>query len=56
MTVEELPQYLMEHGQEVRERLLAGTYQPRAVLRREIPRAGRRNAAKLSAFRAFSTG
>jgi len=38
MTVEELPQYLMEHGQEVREQLLAGTYQPRAVLRREIPK------------------
>jgi RNA-directed DNA polymerase len=39
MTVEELPQYLMEHWQEVREQLLAGTYQPKAVLRREIPKA-----------------
>ena len=38
MTVEELPQYLMEHWQEVREQLLAGTYQPKAVLRREIPK------------------
>jgi RNA-directed DNA polymerase len=38
MTVEELPQYLMEHWREVREQLLAGTYQPRAVLRREIPK------------------
>ena len=41
MTVEELPQYLMEHWQEVREQLLGGTYQPKPVLRREIPkRAG----------------
>ena len=39
MTVEELPQHLMEHWQEVREQLLAGTYQPKAVLRREIPKA-----------------
>jgi RNA-directed DNA polymerase len=39
MTVEELPQYLMEHWREVREQLLAGTYQPNAVLRREIPKA-----------------
>ena len=39
MTVEELPQYLMEHWPEVREQLLAGTYQPKAVLRREIPKA-----------------
>ena len=38
MTVEELPKYLMEHWQEVREQLLAGTYQPKAVLRREIPK------------------
>jgi RNA-directed DNA polymerase len=38
MTVEELPQYLMKHWQEVRERLLAGTYRPKAVLRREIPK------------------
>ncbi len=28
----------MEHWQEVREQLLAGSYQPRAVLRREIPK------------------
>jgi RNA-directed DNA polymerase len=38
MTVEELPQYLMEHWQEVREQLLGGTYQPKPVLRREIPK------------------
>ncbi len=38
MTVEELPQYLMEHWQEVREQLLGGTYQPKPVLRQEIPK------------------
>jgi hypothetical protein len=38
MTVEELPQYLMEHWQVVREQLLAGTYQPKPVLRQEIPK------------------
>jgi group II intron reverse transcriptase/maturase len=38
MTVEELPQYLMEHWQEVCEQLLAGTYQPKPVLRQEIPK------------------
>jgi RNA-directed DNA polymerase len=34
----ELPQCLMEHWQEAREQLLAGTYQPQPVLRREIPK------------------
>jgi group II intron reverse transcriptase/maturase len=38
MTVEELPQYLMEHWQEVPAQLLGDTYQPRPVLRREIPK------------------
>jgi RNA-directed DNA polymerase len=38
MTVDELPQYLMEHWEEVREQLLDRTYQPKAVLRREIPK------------------
>jgi len=40
MTVAELPQYLMEHWEEVREQLLAGTYQPKPVLRQEIPKRG----------------
>ena len=40
MTVDELPKYLMEHWQEVREQLLSGAYQPKAVLRREIPKRG----------------
>jgi RNA-directed DNA polymerase len=38
MTVEELPQYLMEHWEQVREQLLGGSYQPQPVLRREIPK------------------
>jgi RNA-directed DNA polymerase len=38
MTVEELPQYLMEHWEEVRAQLLGGAYQPKPVLRREIPK------------------
>lgn len=38
MPVEELPQYLMEHWQEVRQQLLSGSYQPTPVLRREIPK------------------
>jgi RNA-directed DNA polymerase len=44
LSVDELPQYLMEHWQEVREQLLGGTYQPQPVLKREIPKAsgGRR--------------
>jgi group II intron reverse transcriptase/maturase len=40
MTVEELPQHLMAHWEEVRAQLLDGTYQPKAVLRREIPKQG----------------
>ncbi len=40
MTVEELPQYLMAHWEEVRAQLIDGTYQPKAVLRREIPKQG----------------
>ena len=38
MTVAELPQYLMEHWEEVSEQLLEGTYQPKPGLRREIPK------------------
>lgn len=40
MTVEELPGYLVEHWEEIREQLLAGTYQPRPVKRQEIPKSG----------------
>lgn len=40
MTVDELPEYLAEHWEEIREQLLAGTYQPRPVKRQEIPKSG----------------
>ncbi len=40
MTVEALTPYLVEHWQEVREQLLAGTYQPRPVKRQPIPKKG----------------
>jgi hypothetical protein len=40
MTVEGLPVYLMRHWEEIRERLLAGTYQPRLVKRQTIPKRG----------------
>ena len=38
MSVEELPRYLVEHWSELREQLLAGTYQPRPVKRQAIPK------------------
>jgi len=38
MTVEELPAYLVEHWEELRAQLLAGTYQPRPVKRQLIPK------------------
>lgn len=40
MSVEELPEYLREHWVELREQLLAGSYQPRAVRRHAIPKSG----------------
>src|SRR5712692_9631990 len=40
MTVEALTPYLVEHWQEVREQLLAGTYQPRPVRSEPIPKRG----------------
>jgi group II intron reverse transcriptase/maturase len=40
MTVEELPAYLGEHWEELREQLLAGTYQPKPVKRQQIPKSG----------------
>jgi RNA-directed DNA polymerase len=38
MTVEEMPEFLREHWQEIRESLMEGTYQPSPVLRVEIPK------------------
>ena len=40
MTVEEAPAYLREHWPRIREALLAGSYRPSPVLRREIPKPG----------------
>jgi RNA-directed DNA polymerase len=40
MTVEELSTYLKTAWPGIREQLLAGTYEPKAVLRREIPKSG----------------
>jgi RNA-directed DNA polymerase len=38
MTVDELPEYLVQHWPAIREQLLSGTYQPQPVKRVEIPK------------------
>jgi group II intron reverse transcriptase/maturase len=40
MTVDELPNWLRDHWPQVREELLAGTYQPKPVRRATIPKPG----------------
>ncbi len=40
MTVDELPEYLVENWETIREQLLAGSYQPKPVKRQEIPKSG----------------
>jgi group II intron reverse transcriptase/maturase len=40
MTVDELPQYLVEHWEDLRAKLVAGSYQPKPVKRQEIPKSG----------------
>ena len=40
MTVEQLPQYLVEHWAEIRGQLLASTYQPKPAKRQLIPKSG----------------
>ena len=37
-TVDELPEYLEQHGPAIREQLLSGTYEPKPVKRVEIPK------------------
>lgn len=39
MTIEEFPKYAHEHWREIREAILDGTYEPKPVLRVEIPKA-----------------
>jgi len=40
MTVDELPEYLVENWETIREQLLAGSYQPKPVREVEIPKSG----------------
>lgn len=40
MTVDELPDYLRGHWEELREELISGTYRPQPVKRQEIPKSG----------------
>ena len=40
MTVEELPEHLHSHWQQIRKELLDGTYKPSPVKRHELPKAG----------------
>ena len=44
MTVQQLPDYPKQHGLEIREQLLTGTYEPKPVKRVEIPKPGGRGA------------
>jgi len=47
MTVDELPEYLKQHGLEIGEQLRNGTYQPQPVRRAEIPKPDGRGVRKL---------
>src|SRR5437870_15614 len=47
MTVDELPEYLKQHGQKIGEQLRNGTYQPQPVRRVEIPKPDGEGVRKL---------
>src|SRR6201998_2174733 len=47
MTVDELPEYLKQHGLEIGEQLRNGTYQPKPVRRGGIPKPDGGGARKL---------
>lgn len=47
MTVEELPEYLKQHGLEIGEQLRNGTYKPKPVRRVEIPKPDGQGVRKL---------
>src|ERR1700745_4012898 len=47
MTVDELPEYLKQHGLKIGEQLRNGTYQPQPVRRVEIPKPDGRGVRKL---------